>query len=67
MLTVLQKFKFVSDNSILLKGRIAREVDIYVAEILVEAVLDPLNECELAALLSGFVNQYRHSDKKRRE
>jgi len=26
-----------------LKGRVAREVDIYVAQIIVEAVLDPLN------------------------
>jgi hypothetical protein len=43
MLKVLQRFKFVSDASILLKGRIAREVDVYVAEVLVEAVLDPLN------------------------
>lgn len=67
MLKVLQKFKFVSDTSILLKGRIARETDVYVAEVLVEAVLDPLNECELAALLSGFVNQFRYTEKKRKD
>lgn len=65
MLTVLKKMKFVSEESILLKGRIAREVDVYVAEILIEAVLNPLDPMELAALLSGFVNQYREKDNKR--
>lgn len=67
MLTVLKLMKFVSDESILLKGRIAREVDIYVAEILIEAVLNPLDPMELAGLLSGFVNQYRFQDRKNRD
>jgi superfamily II RNA helicase len=67
MLAVLKKMKFVSEESILLKGRIAREVDVYVAEILVEAVLDNLEPIELAALLSGFVNQYRHQDRRNKD
>lgn len=42
-----------------MKGRIAREVDIYVAQVIVEAVLDPLNSAELAALLSAFVCDFK--------
>jgi hypothetical protein len=30
-------------NSLTLKGRIAKEVDIFVAQLIVEAVLDPLD------------------------
>jgi len=38
---------------------VAREVDIYVAQVIVEAVLDPLNPAEIAALLSAFVCDYK--------
>lgn len=37
----------------------AREVDIYVAQVLVEGVLDPLNFAEVAALMSAFVCDYK--------
>jgi hypothetical protein len=43
MIKLLEEYKFVKDNSLTLKGRVAREVDIYVAQLIVEAVLDPLN------------------------
>lgn len=43
MLKLLNDFKFITEDSLTLKGRIAREVDIYVAQVIVEAVLDPLN------------------------
>ena len=52
MLTLLAKFKFISQtkeqdgtqfNTLTLKGRVAKEVDIYVGQIIVEAVLDDLD------------------------
>ena len=39
MTRTLEELQFVNKGSILLKGKIAREVDIYVTEILVEGVL----------------------------
>lgn len=59
MIKLLNDFKFITDDSLTLKGRIAREVDIYVAQVVVEAVLDPLNPAEIAALMSAFVCDYR--------
>ena len=68
MLTLLVKFKFISQtveddgkqfNALTLKGRVAKEVDIYVAQIIVEAVLDELDPPEIAALLSAFVCDYK--------
>lgn len=52
MLLVLAQFGFISQsakedgtivNTLTLKGRIAKEVDIFVAEVIVEAILDPLD------------------------
>lgn len=43
MIRLLNDFNFIKDNTLTLKGRIAREVDIYVAQVIIEAVLDPLN------------------------
>lgn len=51
MLLVLNYFNFISEStkndetfhSLTLKGKVAKEVDIYVAEIVVEAILDPLD------------------------
>lgn len=59
MLKLLNDFKFINENSLTLKGRVAREVDIYVAQVIVEAVLDPLNPAEIAALMSAFVCDYK--------
>lgn len=59
MIKLLNDFKFITEDSLTLKGRIAREVDIYVAQVVVEAVLDPLNPAEIAALMSAFVCDYR--------
>jgi len=59
MIRLLNEFNFVKEGTLTLKGRIAREVDIYVAQVVVEAVLDPLNSAELAALLSAFVCDYK--------
>ncbi len=59
MVKLLESFKFVNENSLTLKGRVAREVDIYVAQIIVEAVLDPLSYAEIAALLSAFVCDFK--------
>lgn len=42
MIKLLEELQFVNKSSILLKGKIAREVDIYVTEILVEGILEPL-------------------------
>ena len=46
-------------NTLTLKGRIAKEVDIYVAEVIVEAILDDLDYPEVAALMSAFVCDYK--------
>lgn len=35
MAKLLEHFNFVKENSLTLKGRVAREVDIYVAQLLV--------------------------------
>lgn len=59
MAKVLEEFKFVNDNTLTLKGRVAREVDIYVAQVMVEGVLDSLNFAEIAALMSAFVCDYK--------
>lgn len=59
MIKLLEEYKFVKDNSLTLKGRVAREVDIYVAQLIVEAVLDPLNFAEIAALMSAFVCDFK--------
>lgn len=59
MIKLLNDFNFINENTLTLKGRIAREVDIHVAQVIVEAVLDPLNAAELAALLSAFVCDYK--------
>lgn len=59
MVKLLEEFKFVKENALTLKGRVAREVDIYVAQVLVEGVLDPLNFAEVAALMSAFVCDYK--------
>lgn len=59
MIKLLNDFKFITDDSLTLKGRIAREVDIYVAQVIVEAVLDPLNPAEIAALMSAFVCDFK--------
>jgi superfamily II RNA helicase len=59
MVKLLEDFKFIKDDSLTLKGRIAREVDIYVAQVIIEGVLDPLNFAEVAALMSAFVCDYK--------
>jgi superfamily II RNA helicase len=68
MLIILANFGFVNQttkdngivlNTLTLKGRIAKEVDIFVTQVIVEAVLDPLDHFEIAALLSAFVCDYR--------
>ena len=59
MIKLLNGFGFVNEDTLTLKGRIAREVDIYVAQVLIEAVLDPLNPAELAALMSAFVCDFK--------
>jgi superfamily II RNA helicase len=59
MIKLLNDFNFIKENTLTLKGRIAREVDVYVAQVIVEAVLDPLNPSELAALLSAFVCDFK--------
>lgn len=59
MIKLLEEYRFVKDNSLTLKGRVAREVDIYVAQVIVEAVLDPLNYAEIAALMSAFVCDFK--------
>ena len=59
MAQLLEELQFISKDSILLKGKIAREVDIFVTEILVEGVLEPLKEEEIASLLTAFVNQFK--------
>ena len=46
-------------NTLTLKGRIAKEVDIYVAQIIVQAILDDLDYAEVTALLSAFVCDYK--------
>ena len=46
-------------NTLTLKGRIAKEVDIYVAEVIVEAILDDLDYAEVAALMSAFVCDFK--------
>lgn len=52
MLLILANFGFISQtakedgtllNTLTLKGRIAKEVDIFVAQVIVEAILDPLD------------------------
>ena len=35
MIKLLNDFKFITEDSLTLKGRIAREVDIYVAQVVV--------------------------------
>lgn len=59
MAKLLEEFKFVNENALTLKGRVAREVDIYVAQVIVEGVLDSLNFAEIAALMSAFVCDYK--------
>lgn len=59
MIKLLNDFKFITDDALTLKGRIAREVDIYVAQVIVEAVLDPLSPPEIAALMSAFVCDFK--------
>lgn len=59
MAKVLEEFRFVNENTLTLKGRVAREVDIYVAQLMVEGVLDGLNFVEIAALMSAFVCDYK--------
>ena len=59
MINLLGEYKFVKDNSLTLKGKVARQVDIYVAQIIVEAVLDPLNYAQIAALMSAFVCDFK--------
>lgn len=52
MLLLLTHYGFISQstkedgtlvNTLTLKGRIAKEVDIYIAQLIVEAILDPLD------------------------
>ena len=68
MLLVLSHFGFISQtvkedgslvSTLTLKGRIAKEVDIFISQLIVEAVLDPLDFAELAALLSAFVCDFK--------
>jgi superfamily II RNA helicase len=68
MLLVLSQFGFISQtvkedgtllSALTLKGRIAKEVDIFISQLIVEAVLDPLDYAELAALLSAFVCDFK--------
>lgn len=68
MLVILANFGFINQtdkedgtrvNTLTLKGRIAKEVDIFVAQIVVQAILDPLDHAEIAALLSAFVCDYK--------
>ena len=42
MLKLLEDHRFIHEEALTLKGKMAREVDIYVAQVMVEAVLDPL-------------------------
>ena len=62
---LLQEKGFIHEEALTLKGRIAREVDIYVAQVMVEAVLDPLNPMEIAALMSAFVCDYKPRTRNR--
>lgn len=68
MLLVLASFGFISQtfkedgtlvNTLTLKGRIAKEVDIFISQLIVEAILDPLDFAEIAALLSAFVCDFK--------
>lgn len=68
MLLVLTNFGFINttikeDNTLVstltLKGRIAKEVDIFVAQIIVEGILEPLDSAEIPALLSAFVCDFK--------
>ena len=46
----------------LIKARVARELsdnEIYLCEVLMENVLDPLEPIEIAAVHSGFICQYK--------
>lgn len=52
MLMLLTQYGFINQsvkddgtlvNTLTLKGRIAKEVDIYIAQLIVEAILDPLD------------------------
>lgn len=56
---MLEEFRFIKDDSLTLKGRIAREVDIYAAQVIVEGILDPLNFAEITALMSAFVCDFK--------
>lgn len=60
---VLRKFKYIDEsNQPLIKASIARELgdqQIYLCELIVENIIGDLKPEEIAALLSGFVCQYK--------
>ncbi|KAL4464447.1 hypothetical protein ABPG72_021781 [Tetrahymena utriculariae] len=63
-LKVLKRFGYVDlANKPIFKARIAKEIqNIYVTEVIFQESLENLEECEIAALLSGFVCQAKSKD-----
>jgi superfamily II RNA helicase len=61
MVRVLKELHYIDrEEMMLLKGRLAREVgDIYVAEVMLAGILERLTPAGLAAVLGGFVNQFK--------
>lgn len=59
---ILKLLNYIDQNNVpLIKARVAKEIggDIYLCEVLMENVLGELDPSEIAALLSGFVNQFK--------
>lgn len=67
----MRKLNYLDEyNQSLIKARIAKELgenELYLCEIIVENILQNLSYSEIAALLSGFVNQYKPRKKKRKQ
>ena len=40
MVKLLEDYKFIKDSSLTIKGRVAREVDIYVAQVIMSGVIN---------------------------
>lgn len=68
MIEVLREFKYINDNNIpQLKTRVARELgggseNIYISEMIMENILEPLDPPEIVALVSIFVAHGRSRD-----
>lgn len=61
-LAILKLLNYIDQSNIpLIKARVAKEIggDIYLCEVLMENVLGELEPADIAALLSGFVNQFK--------